>query len=372
MNFLKKYPFLQKLLSPFRLSQQKTAAEIILGLCEAGAANSFLIAGKISAKSGIQLQSALNKLYRFLKNPRFDDWLLSEQLFGLFAERKRIVLSLDWTTWHDRFSLLVASVAVERRAVPLAISAVQKRLLARSQNLWEETFLRLCVDRLRRAKVRAIWLCDRGFHRVAWLLALLKLKQDFVVRLQSDVTVYLSEAEKCLLKEIRLKKGEFCDLGVVRLRVDEAVRVRVIGIWAVESKEIWWLATNLKLSVADVAALYDRRMSVEESFRDSKGVRFGVRLKWTEFKRGEYLERMYLLVGVAILLWTVIGRQMEQKDPQVRLRSKSKGARISLMRIGIFYWRVATEKLRLTVKYVKRHLPKPKLRYFRWLKVLQN
>ena len=73
MNFLQKYPFLRKLLSPFRLSQQKTAAEILVALCEAGAANSFLIAGKISVNKQIQLQSALNKLYRFLKNPRFDD-----------------------------------------------------------------------------------------------------------------------------------------------------------------------------------------------------------------------------------------------------------------------------------------------------------
>ena len=98
MNFLQKYPFLQNLLSPFRVSQQKTAAEIITALCEAGAANSFQIAGRISVNKQIQLQSALNKLYRFLKNPRFDDWLLSEQLFSLFAERKRIVLSLDWTS----------------------------------------------------------------------------------------------------------------------------------------------------------------------------------------------------------------------------------------------------------------------------------
>ena len=88
MNFLKKYPFLKYLLSPFRLSQQKTATEIIVALCETGAANSLLIAGKISVGSGIQLQSAVNKLYRFLKNPRFDDWLLSKQLFGLFAERE--------------------------------------------------------------------------------------------------------------------------------------------------------------------------------------------------------------------------------------------------------------------------------------------
>lgn len=372
MNFLKKYPFLAELLSPFRLSQQKTAAQIIVALCEAGAANSFMIAGKISADSTIQLQSALNKLYRFLRNPRFDDWLLTEQLFALFAERKRIVLSLDWTNWGERFSLLAASVAVERRSIPVAVSAVKKRLLARSQNLWEETFLRLCVDRLRRAEVKAIWLCDRGFHRVGWLVALLKLKQDFVVRLQRDVTVYLSETEKCLLKNICLKKGEARDFGIVSLRQDQFVRVRLIGVWAEEAKEICFLATNLKLPISEIVALYDRRMSIEESFRDTKGSRFGVRLKWTDFKRGECLERMYLLVGVAAVLWTAIGRCVEKKDRKVRLRSKSKGARISLLRVGIFYWRVISGKFRLSVKFIKTHLPKPKLRIFQWLVVLLN
>lgn len=372
MNFLKKYPFLQQLLSPFRLSQQKTCAEVIAALCEAGAANSFLIAGKISANSGIQLQSAVNKLYRLLKNPHFDDWLLSEQLFRLFAERKRIILSLDWTAWGERFSVLTASVAVEKRAVPVAVSAVKKSLLARSQNLWEETFLQLCVDRLRRAKVRAIWLCDRGFRRVRWLTALLELKQDFVVRLQSDVTVYLSESEKCLLKEIGLRKGEFRDPGVVALRIDEAVRVRVVGVWAENAPEIWWLATNLKLPVVEIVALYDRRMSIEESFRDTKGARFGAKLKWTQFKRGECLERMFLLVGVASVLWTAIGAAMETEKPKVRLRSKSKGARVSLVRIGIFYWRTAIKQWRLTMNFVRSRLPKPKLRLFQWLIVRQN
>jgi hypothetical protein len=77
----------------------------------------------------------------------------------------------------------------------MAVSAVKKRLPARSQNLWEETFLKLCVERLARAGIKAVWLCDRGFRRVAWLETLMNLRQDFVVRLQQDVTVYLSETD---------------------------------------------------------------------------------------------------------------------------------------------------------------------------------
>ncbi len=249
MNLEIKYPILVKLLRVFRRSQQKTCLSIVSALLEAAQANSFAIASVLAAQSTIGLPSAVNRLYRFLRNERFDNWLLSEQLFAFFAERKPIVVCLDWTAWGDKFSLLVASIGVEKRSIPVAVSAVKKSLLARSQNLWEETFLRLCVDRLKRAKVKAIWLCDRGFHRVAWLIALKNLKQDFVVRLQRDVLVEIA-GEKVLLGKIPIARGEVRDLGFVHLRIDSAVKVRVIGVFAKQAKEVWWLATNLKLAAA--------------------------------------------------------------------------------------------------------------------------
>ena len=238
MNLEKQYPILVNLLSVFRRSQQKTCVAIVSALLEAAQANTFQIAAKLSVQSRVGLPSAVNRFYRFLRNDRFDNWLLTERLFGFFAHRKRIILSLDWTSWGERFSVLSASVAVEKRAIPVAVSAVKKRLLARSQNLWEETFLRLCVDRLKAARVKAVWLCDRGFHRVAWLGALKTLKQDFVVRLQKDVMVEI-DGEKRLLKSLSFGQGAYRDFGFVRLRVDGKVKVRLIGVWAEESKEIW-------------------------------------------------------------------------------------------------------------------------------------
>ena len=78
-------------------------------------------------------------------------------------------LALDWTWWDDRFSLLVASVAVDKRAGSVALSAVHKRLLAGWQNLCEETFRRLCVERLKNVGIKAVWRCERGFRRLARL-----------------------------------------------------------------------------------------------------------------------------------------------------------------------------------------------------------
>jgi hypothetical protein len=314
----------------------------------------------------------LTRLYRFLRNDRFDDWLLTEQMLRLLGARPGpLLLALDWTCWHDRFSLLTASACVGTRSIPVAASACSARNLSRSQNLFEETFLRLCVDRLRCAGARAVWLCDRGFHRVGWLKQLVGMEQHFVVRLKRDVTVHLPEGPR-LLKSLAVGEGCRRDYGFVELRQDGAVRVRLIGVWAVGAKEVWWLATDLENAVSKVVAYYDRRMGIEEQFRDSKGCRFGVKLKWTQFTKAEFVERMYLLVGVALLLWTSVGRAVEQEQPKVRLRSKSKGERLSLARVGSYYWQKVSKRLKLTAQFVREHLPPPRLRMFKWLMAPQK
>jgi hypothetical protein len=372
MNPLRCYPVLSSLLKPFRLSQQKTCAALVAALCQAAQASSFAIAGQLSALSDVQFGSALTRLYRFLRNERFDNWLLTEQMLGLVGKgQKHLLLALDWTKWQDRFSVLTASVCVGTRSIPVASSACRKRDLARSQNLWEETFLRLVVERLRSSGVCGIWLCDRGFHRVAWLKRLLEMEQHFVVRVQRDVMVHLRDGA-CLLKSLEIKEGEHKDFGFVDLRADGFVRARLIGVWAEGAKEVWWLATDLTNRVSKIVSYYDRRMGIEEQFRDTKGHRFGMKLRWTQFTKAEYVERMYLLVGIALLLWTSVGRAVEVEEPKVRLVSKRKGARLSLARIGSYYWQKMTRQLKLTISFVREHLPPPRLRVFKWLTAPQN
>jgi Transposase DDE domain len=372
MNPLRRYPVLSSLLRPFRLSQQKTCAALVAALCQAAQASSFAIAGQLSALSEVQFGSALTRLYRFLRNTRFDDWLLTEQMLRLLGGRGgALLLALDWTCWQDRFSVLTASVCTGTRSIPVASSACVSRNLSRSQNLWEETFLRLCADRLRAAGVSAVWLCDRGFHRVGWLKRLIEFEQHFVVRLKRDVMVHLPEGTR-LLKSLEVREGERRDFGFVELRSDGAVRVRLIGVWAVGSKEVWWLATDLRNRVSKVVAYYDRRMGIEEQFRDAKGCRFGVKLRWTQFTKPEFVERMYLLVGIALLLWTSVGRAVEVEEPKARLVSKTKGARLSLARIGSYYWQRMSKKVKLTARYVREHLPPPRLRVFKWLTAPQK
>ena len=56
----------------------------------------------------------------------------------------------------------------------------------------------------------------------------------------------------------------------------------------------------------------------------------------------------------------------------MRLRSRTKGARLSLARIGFYNWRKMSKQVKLTARYVREHLPPPRLRIFKWLTASQK
>lgn len=83
--------------------------------------------------------------------------------------------------------------------------------------------------------------------------------------------------------------------------------VRVVGLWACGRPELWWLASNLSWPVVKVAAAYDRPMAMEQMLRDVKGGRFGMGLKGVQVRRPDALQRLWLLVGLALYVWLAQG-----------------------------------------------------------------
>jgi hypothetical protein len=367
-----RYPILQAMLSPFRRSQQQTLALVIAAIVERAQANSLAVAGHLAVELGTQLGSALTRFYRLLRNPRIEDQLLTAQLLQLLGHSQQLLLAIDWTEWHHDLRMLVAAVVVGCRAIPVQAAACSKTDIPRSQNLRETTFLRLLVHTLRSVEHAAVVLCDRGFRRVRWLAHLQELRQAFVVRLVPDVLVTTGSGGARLLRAWHLHPGQALDLGVVHLRQDRAVQVRVVGVWAPNQPEPWWLAPDLPDPLEAIVALYDRRMAIEEQFRDTKGCRFGVRLEWTQFRTPAYLARFTLLVGVALVLWTAVGQAVATQTPRVRLPCKRKGPRLSLLRVGIQF--VATLALRvyMGVRFLRTHMPPPQFRRFHWLQARQG
>jgi hypothetical protein len=333
----KRYPFLQALLSPFHGKQQKTLGLVIAAIAVTGQARSFAIATTLSRWLKTRLDSAVNRFYRLLRNPRIDYFVFVENWARQLVRGpdRHLVISIDWTEWHHDLRMLAAAVVVGKRAIPLFVQAFKKIIPRGSQNKRENTFLRVLADCLTRAEVSATILCDRGFRRASWIELLQTLSLGFVVRLMDDVSVETPSGMPVLLKDILLTRGKIVDLGVVRLRADGACAVRIIGYWAVGAAEPWWLATSHTGSAKAAIQLYDRRMTVEEQFRDTKGKRFGVKLFWTQFRDPEALARFCMLLAVALLMWMIAGLAAAKKNPSLRLVSRTKGPRQSYVTIGL-------------------------------------
>lgn len=357
-----------QILAPLRRSRTKTITLVIEAIAGMAQAASIPIAAFLAQATRSQMDSALTRFYRLLHNPKLDDLSLTRQMLVFLAQLPGpFLIAIDWTEWHPPLKMLLASVIRGTRAIPVQSAVFSKTQIHRSQNTWENNFLCILCWLLNEIKVKACFLSDRGFHRVSYLKLLQEQKEhDFLVRIIDHITVEFNKSKR-LLKKCGLQPGHALDLGTVLLRQDGAVSVRVIGIWMKGQREPWWLATNLEDSLAHLAALYDRRMAIEEQIRDTKGARFGLKLVWTQIKTPQALARFTLLIGLAILVLTAIGHAVALRHPDVRLSSKKKGPRLSLLTIGqlFFHYFLATQTLSL--RSLKRHIPPPTLRSFSWL-----
>lgn len=333
--FEKRYRLLREFAKGLRKTHAKTLLVVARALIGCGQMRSFALAGQLARGSGIRFKSALQRFYRWVHNDRFDDLACWSALAARLAEAggRRLLVAVDWTEWSHDMRILNAGLCVDSRAIPVLVQAFSRTDIPRSQNTRENTFLRLLV-RLCERMAQAVLIFDRGFRRVSFIKELEWLKQPFIVRLAVKVQV-ASQAYQGLLSDHPLRPGQVVDLGSCALRQAKPVSVRVIGVWAKGQDEPWWLATSLAGKPKQVADLYDRRMAVEEQFRDSKGCRYGLQIEWTAFKDPRSLARLFLLAAIAMTVWILAALLACRADPTLRLPSRSKGARRSLLAIGV-------------------------------------
>ncbi len=139
-----RWSVLNGVLSPLRKFQSKTVALTVQAIAQMAQAASIRIAACLSQASGSRIDSALTRFYRLLHNPRLDDLQITRQLLVLFAQNPApLLIALDWTEWHAPLRMLLASVITGTRAIPVQASVFSKVDIERSQNTWENTFLRL-------------------------------------------------------------------------------------------------------------------------------------------------------------------------------------------------------------------------------------
>jgi hypothetical protein len=124
MRPLRRYPSLPVLFSPCRRSQQQTLALVIAAMAERAQASSVAVAGHLAVELGTPLGRALTRFYRLRRHPRLDDHQLTAPWLRRLGHGQRLLIALNWTTWHHDLRLSVATVVVGCRAIPVQAAAL--------------------------------------------------------------------------------------------------------------------------------------------------------------------------------------------------------------------------------------------------------
>jgi hypothetical protein len=257
-------------------------------------------------------EAASKRLFRLLHNSRLDPEGLARShacaLVGRLPAEGCVRLALDWTT-EETQHLLVASLNVGRRAVPLYWRAYHDAELKQRMSLYEREFVRtLFADVLGGvARRRFVLTADRWFADVDLLDLLNELGISYVIRTKASYHVRV-EGRWRRLDSLRWMKNQrrrawgrvwYCEGDPRQLFLVQARSRDRHGRWG-----IWHLVSNRNLSAHRMAAEYAHRFTCEAGFRDAKRLlgfaeaRISCLKAWT---------RMFTLVALALAVLTKLG-----------------------------------------------------------------
>lgn len=229
------------------------------------------------ARAFANFEAATRRLSRLLHNPRLcPRWLADQTLAYALTHlppRGPVRVVIDWTREGDHH-LLVVSLVVGRRALPLYWRAYAASVLKGRMGRYEQAVLRrvltALVEQVGPRRVRV--LADRGFADVDLCDFLAEFGVFYLIRVKASTKVFVERHWRCLNQLRFLGNAHFRNLGRVRycessphrLWVNLARR-KLKGRW-----EKWYLLSNRPVSAQIAATEYGRRMGIEESFRDAK------------------------------------------------------------------------------------------------------
>lgn len=282
------------------------------------------------------------RLGRLLHNPRLTPEILIPLHVALvlgIQSLGTVPLILDQTTVRGIQTLLLGAL-FEGRVLPVAFSCFTYSKIQKSQNILEHALI-VAVMSCFPPQTRPLLILDRGYARAALILALLKEGIPFLVRAKSNVLVYLGSQPQALAR-FRVKRGKPQRYPIF-YQSQKKVSLDLIIFRGKGYQQTWYLLVprNLPSTPEEIVALYAKRMSIEQGFRDWK-THLGVRgLIFRSIDPAPYLTRMLLAFSLCYLICLALGATQEAKEVRALLEIPRRKARhgtqrtLSALTIGI-------------------------------------
>ena len=291
------------------------------------------------------------RLYRFLDNIRFTPEILIPLHVALACGtklRERLPMILDQTTIRGIETLLIGLV-FEGRVLPIAFSCFMKKLIHKSQNILEHSLI-LAAMSCFPVEVRPFLILDRGYARVALFIHLRKEGIPFLCRAKKSVMVYLSgQTQGQTLGRFKIKPGQLLRYSVL-YHSQKKEPLDLIIYFGKDYQEPWYLLvpSGTSLTAEQIVALYAKRMSIEQGFRDWK-THLGVRgLVFFGDNPAPRLTRLLLAFSLSYLLCLALGSTQEalvvRSFVEIERRKPRHGTTRTLSVLSIGILRISLKK----------------------------
>jgi hypothetical protein len=357
--------FVTDLLNPgMHYKRALSIGQAVVGVMHCVRLSSASVGRALAAEFGITAKAGIKQVDRLLGNRKFDlaagfrltvPWLV--------ADRREIVVSLDWTEYgaqgHSRIALNL--VTSHGRATPLVWMTVLSKNLKGRQTGFEDRALWLLKSVLPPG-VDVIILADRGFADVSLFEHIMEnLDWSFVIRFRGKTHVESASGERRMCSDWVPKKGKLLKLEGA-LVTAQRIPTNVVCVQQPAMKDAWCLATDLS-NARRVVKLYGQRFTCEETFRDEKDPRFGLGSRELIATTTERRDRFLFIAMLATALLTLLGGAGEQIGCDRALKANtSKSRSHSLFRQGREYLRGcvgnALRELRATFQELLRRHPR--------------
>jgi hypothetical protein len=264
----------------------------------------------------IIFQSRRKKLKRFLESryltiegvwiPIVSQWIEKE-----FIPQQIIHIAIDRTQW-GWINILMVSLIVNNRGIPLYFELLDHKGNSDLEN--QQEILSRVLPMLKNYKT--VLLGDREFCSVElarWLNG--QKKVYFCLRLKKSTYIEVEKETWIALKNIGLEPGtSLYYQGVKVTKTKGFVGGNVAGKWkgkyrGMTAEEGWFILTNLT-SLKEAITSYQKRMGIEEMFRDFK--KGGYDLERTKLT-GHRLNSIILLITLAYSQTTIAGKVIKDK-----------------------------------------------------------
>lgn len=290
----------------------------------------------VTGKSGIK------QVDRLLSN----DGVVLDDVMARWARfvvgtAESVVLAIDWTDFDadDHTTLCVYMITNHGRAMPLAWKTVAKSKLKDRRTQHELQMVEQLHGWLPE-QVGVTILGDRAFGSQELYNVLEGLGWDYVIRFRGVIRVESAEGKAHPCEDWVPVNGRPRMLKDAKVTVDRTQIGAVVAVKARGMKEAWCLATSLRARTAsEIVKLYGRRFTIEETFRDTKDLHFGMGLKATHIREPGRRDRLLLLIAVAHALLTLLGAASEESGLDRTLKANTvKRRTLSLYRQGLYWY----------------------------------